>query len=140
MRTMIKIFHNLATDDEGRHLAWVFGYTPGDPLAEVFRYTVGGTVARRDDEAVCAHAFDVFNVGDDPAFCVDGLPEPLAVMYRSKGLRSLSVGDVVSIAGILGDDERCYAVASRGFTEIVPRSAPQFGEVVAVSEIENKES
>lgn len=61
-------------------------------LHEVFRYETDV----EDDLVACEEAFHLFNVGDDPTF---GEPDPRALEYRSKWLRSLSVGDVVEIDG-----------------------------------------
>ncbi len=47
--------------------------------------------------SIAAGAFEIFNVGDDPAF---GEPDPRAVEYRKRGNRSLSVGDVVQVGDV----------------------------------------
>ncbi len=56
--------------------------------------------------------FELFNVGEDPAF---GPPHPRGVDYRRCGNRSLSVGDVVAVDG------RFYACASTGWAALKDR-------------------
>lgn len=67
------------TEAERHELVWVFTYE-GD--------------SAKDDETLLAEAWHAFNVGHDPEF---GPPSDLALAYRARKLRSLSMGDVVII-------------------------------------------
>ena len=79
----VKIWHNVRTDDEGRHPAFSDGYTPGDPMVCVFAYQTspGG----RSLQQIADHAFAVFN--GHPA---DDEGERLAGQYYQRRLRSVS--------------------------------------------------
>jgi hypothetical protein len=102
MRVTVTVFHNV-----WRHgNPMLTGYEHGDVLVPVATWTVRPW---RDREKAAEDAFAQLNTGDDPAF---GLPDPLAVEYRQRGNRSLSVGDVVRVGG------RWLAVARFGFTEV----------------------
>lgn len=93
----VRILHNLATDELGRHLAWVNGWHPSHPMREVFTYDAR---VRPDPQGALREAdvaFEMFNVGDDPSF---GEPSPIALQYRSLDLRSFSVGDVVVVGDL----------------------------------------
>lgn len=111
MRT-ITVFHNIATDEQGRMLGMLDGYVEGHPLVPVASYC--------DDEggrrhAACERAFHLLNVGHDPDF---GTPDERAVTYREQGNRSLSVGDVVQVTeGVLSAWFSCDAT---GFSHIAP--------------------
>ncbi|HEU0130813.1 MAG TPA: DUF3846 domain-containing protein [Mycobacteriales bacterium] len=97
----VTVYHN--TNREA--LAPSRGYQHGDPLTLVARYH---TIATSVD-AVLDRAWFLFNVGDDPDF---GPPAPVAVAYRERRNRSLSVGDVLAVT-----DGNVFAVASpSGFT------------------------
>lgn len=107
----VTVFHNVATDDLGRSLGWG-GWEPEHEMVEVFSYKVadGGPLA------VLGHAFWLLNVGDDPHA---GGPDPTAVRYRAKRLRSLSVGDVLVLGPTPSRPESvAYACARIGWTEI----------------------
>ncbi|MGW5049723.1 hypothetical protein [Actinokineospora sp. NPDC004072] len=67
------------------------GYRSHHEIVEVAAY-----LATQHD-GILDDAFHTFNVGDDPCF---GPPDPRAVVYRLRGNRSLSVGDVIAL-----DDE-----------------------------------
>jgi hypothetical protein len=86
----VKIWHNVRTDDEGRHPAFFGGYTSGDPMVCVFTYQTapGG----RSLHQIADHAFAAFN-----GHPVDADGERLAGQYYGRRLRSPSVGDVVSV-------------------------------------------
>lgn len=113
MATTVRVFHNNNPRD-----GMVFGFQPatyqvGDTdqpahtVTEVFSYT-----ALPEDPHPVQFAYDLCNVGDDPAFFDP--PDPRAVEYRDRANRSLSVGDVVAVH----DDEGCtrwYACPSLGF-------------------------
>lgn len=93
MRT-VTIWHNIACNPADRdRRAGYDGYQPGQPLMRVARYIIQDNDT--EPTILAAHAFRIFNVGDDPDF---GVPDPIAVNYRERGNRSLSVGDVVQVA------------------------------------------
>lgn len=108
----VTIFHNEARDALGRPLGILDGYQPGHPMREVFTYDAGEPAPL---DQIAETAFMLFNVGDDPTF---GTPDPTAVAYRARNLRSLSVGDVVVIAG------RAVACASHGWTPVEGLTRP----------------
>lgn len=108
------IWHNITTDDQGRPLGMLDGYKHGHILVPVASYEAEGT-----DAELLASAFQIFNVGDDPDF---GEPNPLAQLYRLRGNRSLSVGDVVSFTE--EEQTRWHACARFGWDSFVPR--PEF--------------
>lgn len=88
----LTIFHNEATDEAGRHTAWLEGYQPGDPMREVFTYESDHT----EPLTALAHAWWLFNVGDDPD--LSDPPNPVSLDYRQRGLRSLSLGDAITVS------------------------------------------
>lgn len=98
----VTIFHNVATDHQGRHLGMLDGYGAGHPVIMVARYET-------EASDPCDEAYFLFNVGHDPEF---GKPSLIAQEYRFRGNRSLSVGDVVEY------DRRYYACASAGWEPI----------------------
>lgn len=98
----VTILHNTGPD----HYS---GYKYGDPLTVVAEYDVAAVEA--DIPNVLEDAFTIFNVGDDPAF-TRGQPYELAVQYRKRGNRSLSVGDVIWL------DTAAYAVDRIGFKNV----------------------
>ncbi|MDN5895524.1 MAG: hypothetical protein L0H93_16045 [Nocardioides sp.] len=102
----VTVFHNDARDAFDRHLGYD-GYQTGHPMIEVF--TFDGPDSNDPAELVAENAFELFNVGDDPAF---DTPAPVAVAYRAKGLRSLSVGDIVDVNGVP------LACAKHGWQEV----------------------
>jgi len=79
------------------------------PLVKVFEYQVQMPDQLDDHltQVLLADAWEVFNIGheQDP-------PHPIAAAYRARRLRSLSVGDVVTVDG------QPWAVASMGFDPI----------------------
>lgn len=100
----VTIWHNVADDEHGRPTAMLDGYRPGDPMVEVFTYQAdpaGGP------EAVAEEAFGIFN--GHPR---DARDTGLARAYYERELRSLSVGDVVSVG------ETRLAVAKAGWTPV----------------------
>jgi hypothetical protein len=101
----ISIWHNVRTDPDGRHLAMLDGYTPGDPMVRVFTYQ---TQPRgRAPEQIAEDAFAAFN--GHPS---DAEGAALAGEYYGRRLRSLSKGDVVTA------DEIALAVAGVGWTPV----------------------
>lgn len=82
--------------------------SPGAELTEVYAYDDTTSV---DDMTACEAAFRMANIGDDPAF---GTPDPRAVRYRLRGLRSLMAGDVVVC------DTLFYRAEQVGWTPIEP--------------------
>ncbi|WP_278314988.1 hypothetical protein [Lolliginicoccus levis] len=78
---IVRIFHNIARDEQGRHAGFA-GYRPGHQVELVFAYSAEGS-----DDELLERAFFLTNIGSGP----------LADAYRARGLRSLSVGDVLAI-------------------------------------------
>lgn len=114
----LTIFHNEATDEAGRHTAWLEGYQAGDPMREVFAYESDHT----EPFAALEHAWWLFNVGDDPDFADP--PHPIAVEYRQRALRSLCLGDAVTVSGAARDQgDMTYVCQSTGW-ELVPAFDP----------------
>ena len=106
----IEIFHNVNRDAsfglntlftrEGKGLA----QTPDEmhELVRVFEYEMAWTDDQASVQPLLNDAFETFNVGSDE----------LAAQYRARGLRSLSVGDVVTVDGVP------YACASVGWDPV----------------------
>ena len=101
----VTVWHNVATDAQGRHTGMLDGYQPGNPMVCVFAYQADP--AGRSPEAIAEEAFDTFN--DHPRN--PGGEELARQYYRHRLLRSLSKGDVVVVVG-----EVPLAVASAGWT------------------------
>lgn len=108
----VTVFHNIATDPQGRHLGWDSGYRPGHPLVPVFRYETDSTLGVM---GIANEAYRLFNVGDDPTF---GTPAAEAVQYRMLQNRSLSKGDVLLLH--TDDGPTWLACASSGWDPIDP--------------------
>ncbi len=79
----LTIWHNVAHDTEGRHIAMLDGYQPGDPMVRVFTYQV--SPAGRSPEQIAEEAFAICN--DHPG---DARGTELTRRYYQRGLRSLS--------------------------------------------------
>jgi hypothetical protein len=108
----IRVYHNVARDPAGRPLGMLDGYAPDHPVALVAELHLPTTgVAPMDAASTLATVFRLFNVGDDPEF---GTPDPHAIEYRSRGNRSLSVGDVVAVG------DRHFACARISWDPIDP--------------------
>ena len=90
----VTIWHNVAFDGQGRHVAMLDGYQPGDPVVRVFAYQADP--AGRTAEEIADEAFDTFN--DHPR---DADGADLACAYYGRRLRSLSAGDVVAVGDVL---------------------------------------
>jgi hypothetical protein len=78
----VTIWHNVAFDGQGRHIAMLDGYQPGDPVVRVFAYEAD---PGRPAEEIADEAFDTFN--DHPR---DAAGADLACAYYGRRLRSLS--------------------------------------------------
>ncbi len=104
----VQVFHNVERDSQGRPVGMMDGFQPHHPVSPVaeLRLPAGYGFQR-----VCGWVFHLFNVGDDPDF---GTPDAVAIAYRERGNRSLSVGDVVRVA----DD--WYACKGVGWAPIDP--------------------
>jgi hypothetical protein len=103
----VTIWHNVASDGQGRHLAMLDGYEPGDPVVRVFAYQAD---PGRPAQEMADEAFDTFN--DHPR---DPDGADLACAYYGRRLRSLSVGDVVTVTA---DGEVRLAVARFGWDPV----------------------
>jgi hypothetical protein len=100
----VTIWHNVALDGQGRHLAMLDGYQSGDPVVAVFAYQAD---PGRPAEEIADEAFDTFN--DHPR---DPDGADLACAYYGRRLRSLSVGDLVGVGDTL------LAVAPAGWDPV----------------------
>ena len=89
----VTIWHNVASDEQGRHTAMLGGYHPGDPVVRVFAYQAS---PGRSAEEIAEDAFAIFN--DHPG---DAAGAELARAYYGRRLRSLSVGDIVAAGDVL---------------------------------------
>jgi hypothetical protein len=78
----VTIWHNAASDDQGRPTAMLDGYQPGDPVVRVFAYQAS---PGRPAEEIAEEAFAIFN--DHPR---DPEGADLACAYYGRRLRSLS--------------------------------------------------
>jgi hypothetical protein len=89
----VTIWHNVARDAEGRHIAMLDGYRPGDPVVAVFTYQADP--AGRTAERIADEAFAICNGHPRDAHGYD-----LARRYYERELRSLSVGDIVAVGEV----------------------------------------
>jgi hypothetical protein len=105
----VTVFHNISTDSWGRHLGMVDGYTAGHALIPVALYTDPAADPSEHAEA----AFHTFNVGEDAR----------ATVYRKRGNRSLSVGDVVRVQGGTGPHADLWLACARTGWTIVAAPA-----------------
>ena len=55
----VSVWHNVATDAQGRHTGMLDGYQPGNPMVRVFAYQADP--AGRSPEAIAEEAFDICN-------------------------------------------------------------------------------
>jgi hypothetical protein len=142
MTATLTVWHNIATDAEGRLLGMLDGYQPGHPLVPVARRELPITLTsdgQPHDPQVHTWLEEIWrllNIGDDPSF---GTPDPWAVQYRSRRNRSLSTGDVAQLTatetpdphdGVDSADKPAdlwFAVAHVGWTPIVPPSRLAIG-------------
>lgn len=106
----VRVFHNYNFRDGVR------GHQPGHRMTEVYAYDETDLGPEDDDMVLLERAFELFNVGDDPD---RGEPDTRALVYRERGNRSLSVGDVVAV------DQRYYACDPFGWRELEDLSIQQ---------------
>jgi hypothetical protein len=78
----VTVWHNAAHGPEGRHIAMLNGYQPGDPMVRVFTYQADA--AGRTPEEIAEEAFAICN-GHPPGAHAD-----LTRRYYERELRSLS--------------------------------------------------
>ncbi len=78
----LTIWHNVATDAQGRHTGMLDGYQPGNPMVRVFAYQADP--AGRSPEAIAEEAFAICN--GHPR---DAGGEDLSRRYYERELRSL---------------------------------------------------
>jgi len=100
----VTIWHNVAVDGQGHHTGMLDGYQPGDPVVRVFTYQADPAGS---PEETAEEAFAICN--GHPR---DARGEDLARRYYQRELRSLSVGDVVTIG------EAALAVGRAGWTPV----------------------
>jgi hypothetical protein len=79
----VTIWHNVAHDAEGRHIAMTGGYQPGHPMARVFTYQADP--AGRAPEVIAEEAFAICNGHPH-----DAAGAEVSRRYYARGLRSLS--------------------------------------------------
>lgn len=124
MRRTAIVWHNIATDIDGRPLGMHDGFKPHHAVTPVMMIDLSATImtglpsGTPGDEGDALSAAEVIyallNVGDDPSF---GQPDPRALTYRARGNRSLSVGDVIQFTAD-GAVTEWWAVAVVGFTHV----------------------
>lgn len=103
----VRVFHNNNPRD-----GMVFGFRPTDSVTEVFRYRIEDESRFKTELDIPEHVYAMFNVGHDPE--ITNPVDPQAVVYRLRGNRSLSIGDIVSLVDDT-DTARYYAVAAFGW-------------------------
>ncbi|WP_280381380.1 hypothetical protein [Nocardia wallacei] len=89
MSIVVEIFHNVATDTDGRSRG-AHTYDLADPLTKVFEYWVP---ADPDLDGIAQRAMDLTAGHPHPG---DG---PASTEYSARGLRPIAVGDLVAIDG-----------------------------------------
>lgn len=105
MKTII-IYLNVQFTPDGHLSGMINGYQNGDEVTPVFAY------AGKQDYTPAMLAEDAFRLFNAPPEYLTGDDAKTMYRYRGNKLRSLSVGDVVSVDGEL------FAVASLGFTRL----------------------
>jgi hypothetical protein len=85
----VTIWHNVTLDGQGHHTGMLKGYQPGDPVVRVFTYQAAPAGS---PEETAEEAFAICN--GHPR---DARGEDLARRYYQRELRSLSVGDIVTV-------------------------------------------
>jgi hypothetical protein len=126
----VTIWHNVARDAEGRPAAMLRGYQPGDPVVRVFTYQAA---AAGSPEEIAEEAFAICN--GHPR---DTAGEDLARRYYQRELRSLSVGDLVTVGeAALAVDRAGWAplrgtitearISQHGTRPLPARQSPQPG-------------
>lgn len=114
MPTTVEIYFNVDEDhfsgyEKHHYLERVFRYDAIDP--DSFPYN------GREDQLVAEQAFNLFNA---PLEYLTGTERDIARHYRGRDLRSLSVGDVVSVQRTSGPDQttRWFACSPVGWDHI----------------------
>lgn len=114
METIIDIYHNTTVDPHRMFRERKSGEVPPMQLVHTYDVAHRGPGKDNSDLALCEHAFDLFNAPEDWLY---GRDREICEEYRAKGLRSLSVGDVVGIRRPNGD-ARTYECATMGWTRV----------------------
>ncbi|MFC9974283.1 hypothetical protein ACFVH6_25605 [Spirillospora sp. NPDC127200] len=81
---LVEVFHNVTTDERGRHVGWYDGYEPGHQIVKVFEFVT----KRWNDPRATAEA--AWLAGNTPW-------HEHSMAYRKRGLRDLMKGDVARI-------------------------------------------
>ncbi len=96
--TTVTVYHNISRD-ASFGLNATFSAASGKgyqarshELVKVFEFDAAALPGAENPDAV----YRAFNVGDDPGYASSAAEFDLAVAYRARDLRSLSVGDVVA--------------------------------------------
>jgi hypothetical protein len=100
----VAVWHNVAIDGQGRHTGMLNGYQASDAVVRVFTYQ---TAPAGSPQEIAEETFAICN--GHPR---DAAGEDLSRRYYERGLRSLSVGDVVAVG------EAGLAVGRAGWTPI----------------------
>lgn len=134
----VEVFHNVSRDAS---FGWntIFENSTGDPrgyvkrpartlaerhpMVKVFAYTASD---EQEDQDALAYAFEQFNVGEDGE----------AIAYRSRRLRSLSVGDVICV--VRDGQRRYYSCDSFGWGDVDPTQMKVLEGAEAVTEIRSR--
>jgi len=98
----VRVFHNIARDEDGRHAGGDVGYQPGHPVVLVVEFSLAAPADQA--QSMLDLVYHELNV--------DRPQQHWARTYRDRGNRSLSTGDVVGI------NELFYACASTGWTRL----------------------
>lgn len=113
MAARVSIYLNMAqrVAEDGKFYPAAFArmeqpYLPGDPVAMVTAFTSEET----EPLNACEEAFEIGNI--DPAWASSPTLRDLVQRYRAEEVRSLSVGDVVTVDGI------AFACKSFGFEKV----------------------
>lgn len=104
----IMVYHNVSQDEKGRSVGMLDGFEINHSLTLV---SVISSLEAPSVIDALERVYFLLNVGDDPEY---GNPDPVSLLYRARGNRSLSVGDVIQI------DSLWYAVGRYGWKEINP--------------------
>jgi hypothetical protein len=88
----VTVWHNVAIGGQGHHTGMLNGYQPSDPVVRVFTYQAAPAGSL---EEIAEETFAICNGHPN-----DAAGEDLTRGYYERGLRSLSVGDVVAVGEV----------------------------------------
>jgi hypothetical protein len=129
----VSVYHNVATDAANRVIGF-FGYEGGQSLVHVFQTEMDAGTGPDSAELLAERVFEACNLAPDE---LTGHQRTVATAYRHRGLRSLSVGDIIIIIGeggarvVLSVDRTGYSAVTGPLTVVTahehgtwPWSAP----------------